>query len=137
VAPNAGGIPNLLSHGATGFLYRPGDLPGVVRLTQAVLTDADLRIRVGQAARQAIEARDWEQSVGRVRHVYTEAIRSRPRHAAPWTWRDRLAQTTTFALVSAFRSVPRKRERVWPPPPNGHRQGQALRTAEAQPAALV
>jgi glycosyltransferase involved in cell wall biosynthesis len=112
VAPDAGGIPTLLSHGTTGFLYRPRDLQDAVETTRAVLTDDSLRARIGQAARQTIEERNWEHSIGRVRQVYAEAIHSAQQPAARWTWRDKLAQATTVALVSAFRSVPRKRPRV-------------------------
>ena len=54
VAPHAGGIPNLLQHGNTGFLYTPRDLADAVRHTRALLDDAHLRERVGQSARQAI-----------------------------------------------------------------------------------
>jgi glycosyltransferase involved in cell wall biosynthesis len=134
VAPNAGGIPNLLSHGTTGYLYRPKDLQGVVELTRAVLTDETLRARVGQAARQAIEDRNWEQSVGRVRQVYAEAIQSERSPAAHWTWRQRLAQATLVALVSAFRSVPRKRQRVRPHPAHDPRQWPVLHVKHAPPA---
>jgi glycosyltransferase involved in cell wall biosynthesis len=109
VAPHAGGIPNLVSHGTTGFLYRPKDLHGALEPTRALLTDKDVRVRVGQAARRAIEERDWEQSIGRVRQVYAEAVKSWRDTAARWTWRERLAQATTVALVSAFRAVPRFR----------------------------
>jgi glycosyltransferase involved in cell wall biosynthesis len=117
VVPDAGGIPNLLSHGSTGFLYRPRDLDSAVELTRAVLTNEVLRNTVGQAARQAIEVRNWEQSVGRVREVYAEAVRSERKPALRWTWRERVAQATVTALVSAFRSVPAKR-------PNGrHKHG--------------
>jgi glycosyltransferase involved in cell wall biosynthesis len=111
VAPRAGGIPNLLSHGNTGFLYQPRDLQDAVQSTAALLSNVNLRNQVGQAARLAIEERDWGQSVSRVREVYAEAIRSERSSGVRWTWRERLAQTTTFALVSAFRSVPQKRER--------------------------
>ena len=78
VAPSAGGIPNLVSHGTTGFLYQPRDLQSAVQLTKSLLADDNLRTRVGQPARQAIEERNWEQSVGRVREVYADAIRSKP-----------------------------------------------------------
>jgi glycosyltransferase involved in cell wall biosynthesis len=106
VAPDAGGIPNLLSHGTSGFLYRRGDLQGAAQLTRTLLANAELRAQVGQAARRAIEERNWEISIGRVRQAYAEA-RSSWQHAdARWKWRDRLAQGTTAALVSVFRSVP-------------------------------
>jgi glycosyltransferase involved in cell wall biosynthesis len=118
VAPDAGGIPNLMSHGKTGFLFRPGDLPGAVELTRNLLADEGLRTRVGQAARSQIEECDWEQSIRRVREVYADAIKSwqGPPRLAPhrWTWRQRLAQTTTTALVSAFRAVPSKKGRARP-----------------------
>jgi glycosyltransferase involved in cell wall biosynthesis len=106
VAPDAGGIPNLVANGTTGFLYTPRHLDDAIRLTRMLLGDVALRTRVGRAARQAIEERNWEQSIGRVREVYAEAVRSGPATAARWTGRDRLAQAITKALVSAFRSVP-------------------------------
>jgi glycosyltransferase involved in cell wall biosynthesis len=109
VAPGAGGIPNLVVDGITGYLYQPGDLQSAAARTRALLDDMELRVRVGHAARQAIENQDWNQSVGRVREVYAAAIQSERRNRLRWTWRERLAQTTTFALVSAFRSVPQRR----------------------------
>jgi glycosyltransferase involved in cell wall biosynthesis len=135
VAPSAGGIPNLLSHGTTGFLYQPRDLQSAVQLTKSLLADDDLRARVGQQARQAIEERNWEHSVTRVREVYADAIRAKPRATTQWTWRDRVAQATTAALVSAFRSVPAKS--------NGSRQStqdhRSRTTVEVEmaPAAMV
>jgi glycosyltransferase involved in cell wall biosynthesis len=112
VAPDAGGIPTLFTHGTSGFLYRPRDVQEAVGHTRALLVDEQLRARVGQAARQAIEERNWAISIGRVRQVYAEAIQSAREPAGRWTWRDKLAQAATMALVSAFRSVPRKRARM-------------------------
>jgi glycosyltransferase involved in cell wall biosynthesis len=136
VAPEAGGIPNLVSHESTGFLYRPRDLQAAVGLTRTLLSDEGLRVQVGQAARRAIEERNWEHSVSRVREVYAEAIRTRRSPPGPWTWRERLAQATTIALVSAFRAVPHKKKRVKAQPPID-RPLPALHTAEAQPALVV
>ena len=110
IAPNAGGIPNLIQHGTTGYLYAPRDLESAVRTTEGVLKDAVLRERMGLAARQAIEQRNWEHSVGRVRQVYAEAIASSRHSAPPWNLRGQLAKATMVALVSAFRSMPNKRE---------------------------
>jgi glycosyltransferase involved in cell wall biosynthesis len=116
VAPNAGGIPSLLSHGTTGFLYRPGGLADAVQLTREVLADDGLRSQVGRAARRAVEERNWEQSVGRVRRVYARAIQEGRRPPARRTWRHRLAQAATLALVSAFRALPGRGERARPQP---------------------
>jgi glycosyltransferase involved in cell wall biosynthesis len=112
VAPEAGGIPNLLSHGTNGFLYRPRDIDGAVARTRAVLDDTALRTRVGESARREIEERNWEHSIGRVRQVYDDAIHSAREQETDWTWRDKVAQAATVALVSAFRSLPRKRPRA-------------------------
>ncbi len=107
VAPDAGGIPNLMQHAISGFLYRPRDVSDAVDCTQALLNDAELRLRVGTAARQAVEAGNWERSVARVRAVYETAIRrgERSRHPRD-TWQQRVSQMVTFGMVSAFRTVP-------------------------------
>jgi glycosyltransferase involved in cell wall biosynthesis len=136
VAPNAGGIPNLMSHGTTGFLYPPRDLRGAVQLTRALLAEEELRARVGKAARQAIEERNWEQSVGRVREVYAEAIQAGRPPVTRWTWRERLAQVTMTALVSAFRAVPQKKKAVKAEPASVP-QSQPFRANGALAPALV
>ena len=103
-------IPSLLTDGVEAdSLYPPRDLPAATRLTRALLTDDALNTRVGTAARQSIEERNWIHAVGRVREIYAEAIRS-GRGPARWNWRDRLIQAATFGIVSAFRSMPGKRE---------------------------
>jgi glycosyltransferase involved in cell wall biosynthesis len=136
VAPDAGGIPNLLSHGTTGFLYTPRDAQVAAELTGVVFADESLRAQVGRAAREAIEKRDWEQSVGRVRQVYAEAIQTKQTKSAVWTWQDRVAQSSMLALVSAFRAVSKKPERTQSlPTKSGRRLG--IPSAVAQTAALL
>jgi glycosyltransferase involved in cell wall biosynthesis len=105
VAPNAGGIPNLLSHGTSGFLYRPRDLDDAVRWTQSLMENEPLRSRVSQAARETAVERTWENSVGRIRDIYAEAIQTARRPVSSSTVQQQLAQATTLTLVSAFRSV--------------------------------
>jgi glycosyltransferase involved in cell wall biosynthesis len=110
IAPNAGGIPNLVNHGQTGFLYAPSTREDAVRWTRAVLDDGALRSRIGAAARQAIEERNWEQSIGHVRQAYLRAITQPQTLPARLPWREKLAQQTTKTLVSLFRSTaPRKK----------------------------
>lgn len=115
VAPNALGIPSLFTDGISGFLYPPRNLEEAVRLTRNVLADDGLRNKIGAAARASIEERNWSCAVRKVREVYAEAIRtggSMPR----WTWRDRLIQAATFGIVTAFRSIPGKRDgEKWQP----------------------
>jgi glycosyltransferase involved in cell wall biosynthesis len=103
IVPRAGGIPSLLSHGAAGFLYSPRDVPDAVACTRALLEDQSLRERVGRDARQAMEGRGWDQSVGKVREAYVRAIDEYRRAPAPATWSDSVARGTMSALVTAFR----------------------------------
>jgi N-acetyl-alpha-D-glucosaminyl L-malate synthase BshA len=58
VASNVGGLPEVIEHGATGFLHEPDDLDGMARSTIDLLTDPALHERI------AIAARD------RVRHLF-------------------------------------------------------------------
>jgi glycosyltransferase involved in cell wall biosynthesis len=107
VAPRAGGIPNLIQHDISGFLYLPRDAAEAVRLTRNALEDAALRHRVGRAAREAVEAGNWERSVARVRGVYESAIRrGQAVYRSRDTWQQRLSQMVTFGMVSAFRTFP-------------------------------
>ncbi|HZY83328.1 MAG TPA: glycosyltransferase family 1 protein [Gemmataceae bacterium] len=122
VAPHAGGIPNLLAHGTSGFLYRPRDLKDAAHWARAVLNDEDLSRRVGRAARQAVEERGWEQSVGRVRQVYAEAAAGE-RLSARWTWQQKLARAVMGTLVSGFRSLAARPKRA------RRRRARALATA--------
>jgi glycosyltransferase involved in cell wall biosynthesis len=117
VAPDAGGIPNLVQNGVSGFLYRPRDTVEAVRLTQILLDDKPLRHRIGAAGRQAVEAGNWERSVARVRGVYETAIqRGKATSRAKNTWQQRLSQMVTYGIVSAFRTMPGE-DKLLPLPP--------------------
>ena len=50
VASNAGGLPEVIQHGATGFLHDVGDVVAMVASGVALLTDPDLHRRVTAAA---------------------------------------------------------------------------------------
>jgi glycosyltransferase involved in cell wall biosynthesis len=126
IAPHAGGIPNLVTHGNTGFLYRPRDVPDAVHWTRMVLANEAVRTEIGRAARQGIEQHNWEHSIGRVRQSYLRAI-ARPARSTPRPkWNEHLAQITTKTLVSLFRSTARRRKRA-----------PALVEAAALPAAAI
>ena len=129
VAPHAGGIPNLVSHNHTGFLYRPRDVQDASRWTRSILSDDVLRKRIGTAARQAVEERNWEQSIGRVRASYLQAIEQAGRAVARSTWSEQLAEITTKTLVSLFRSTAERRKL-----PTAIRSSQAIPAAASQEA---
>ena len=112
VAPHAGGIPNLVLHGSTGFLFRPRETKDALTWTQAVLDDPQLRMQISQAARQAIEDRNWEQSIGRVRQAYLQAIEQPKQVASNSKWSEHVANIMTKTLVSLFRSTSDRRKHV-------------------------
>ena len=51
VASRAGGLPEVIEYGVSGFLHEPEDLDGMARSALRLLTDEDLRRRVAAAAR--------------------------------------------------------------------------------------
>jgi glycosyltransferase involved in cell wall biosynthesis len=110
VAPRAGGIPNLMDHGATGFLFQPGDRGDAVNWTGAVLDNAALRSQIGAAARQDVEERNWAHSISRVRQAYVRAIEQREGAPLRATWREQLAQLMLRTLVSLFCSAGNRRQ---------------------------
>ncbi|HET6319689.1 MAG TPA: glycosyltransferase family 4 protein [Chloroflexota bacterium] len=52
VATAVGGIPGMITHGQTGFLFTPGDVGALASHLRRLLTDSALRRRMGQGARQ-------------------------------------------------------------------------------------
>src|SRR5262249_34567815 len=112
VAPRAGGIPSLLSHGTSGFLFSPGDVDDAVQCTRRLLTDGRPSAHISQAARVAIEQRNWEHSMGCVRRSYLQAIDMAPRAARRASWSERAARLTTRTLVSLFRSAAKRKRRT-------------------------
>ncbi len=56
VGSNAGGLAEIVEHGETGLLFAPGQVKELVTALDQLITDADLRIRYGEAGRQRVEA---------------------------------------------------------------------------------
>lgn len=54
VASNVGGVPDLVRHGEDGFLHEAEDVDGMARSVIALLADAGLRVRFGEAGRRRI-----------------------------------------------------------------------------------
>jgi glycosyltransferase involved in cell wall biosynthesis len=52
VATAVGGVPELVAHGETGFLYAPGDVGALTGSLRQLLDDPALRRRMGQTARE-------------------------------------------------------------------------------------
>lgn len=52
-----GGIPELIDHGKTGVLIKPGDVETLGAALEPLIADRALRLQIGRAARQACETR--------------------------------------------------------------------------------
>ena len=100
VACRAGGIPDAIEDGITGFLYQPGE-PGLVETVRRVLADAPGRASVQARARAEVERHGWQAATDLLRRQYQQAIddpRPRTQPARPLQRRS-LARRTTMAAL--------------------------------------
>ena len=107
VAPRAGGIPSLVTHGETAMLYTPGNLQEAVAGTRTLLSDPTRLALMRKTARATIEEWDWEHSIERVRQVYRQAIQDYRPSPTRSTLKQRLAEMVVSGLVFGFRQVSR------------------------------
>ncbi len=59
VAPAAGGPVDVVAHGATGLLYRPGDGRDLAASVDRLVSDPELRRAMGATALRAVQERSW------------------------------------------------------------------------------
>ncbi|CEM06974.1 unnamed protein product [Vitrella brassicaformis CCMP3155] len=104
IGARAGGIPNLIRHGETGFLVQSDDVQQYVDRVRELLSDDALRRRMGEAARREAEQWSWEASMAKLRNIqYPRAIlnfRRRMRGGFA-RLRSRLRLIRIFAVASA------------------------------------
>jgi glycosyltransferase involved in cell wall biosynthesis len=112
VAPRAGGIPSLVTHGETGLLYAPGDLANAIGQTRLALTDQGHRQALGRRARQHVESWSWPRSIESVCRAYHQAIDEWKGSRAALTLNHRVAQAVTVSLLSGIESLSRSRAAV-------------------------
>jgi glycosyltransferase involved in cell wall biosynthesis len=76
VASAVGGLLDLVRHGETGLLVPPGDAAGLREALHWLLGDADLRRRLGAAARErAREHLSWKRTTAETLRAYEDAVR--------------------------------------------------------------
>lgn len=76
VAGRTGGLVNLIDSGVTGVLVEPGDRNALLSAIQQLLTDADLRQKLGSAARERVaQLCSWD-SVTEKRYEVWKAVAS-------------------------------------------------------------
>jgi glycosyltransferase involved in cell wall biosynthesis len=75
VASAVGGLLDLVVDGETGLLVPPGDVGALRAALERLLADAELRRRLGSAARaRARDALSWERSVALTLSAYADAV---------------------------------------------------------------
>lgn len=80
VGADAGGIPDVVQHGRTGFLVRPGDTQGWVDRLGSVLLDPAERARLSRVARADAEQHTWAAATQEVARLYDLARRRHGGH---------------------------------------------------------
>lgn len=86
VAARAGGIPDMIEDGVTGFLVPTGDIGAFADRILQWLHDPELRHRMARVARQRSEQWSWEASMSKVRQEYypMAVINERRRRKRRW-----------------------------------------------------
>jgi len=75
VASAVGGLLDLVVDGETGLLVPPGDVPALRAALERLLGDAELRLRLGTAARErARELLSRERSVAQTMTAYSDTL---------------------------------------------------------------
>lgn len=74
VAPAAGAAAEIVRDGDTGVLYDPTDPASLRRAVADLIADADLRERLGRAARAAAAGRDWPTAVTELVDTHLAAV---------------------------------------------------------------
>lgn len=75
IAASIGGPAEILQHGQTGLLFPPRDIDALAEALLQLLTDHELRRRIGCAAAHEVRRKWlWPHIVGRIRNVYCEVI---------------------------------------------------------------
>ena len=74
VVVDRGGPQDLVEHGVTGYVARANDVADIADRVEALLRDAALRRRMGEAARAAAADRDWGAINGRLLDSYRKVV---------------------------------------------------------------
>jgi glycosyltransferase involved in cell wall biosynthesis len=93
IATRVGGIPELIDDHETGFLVERGDIPSMAQKILQLLNDPELRTKMGNHGRQAVEAKfDHRRNVSKLIELYGLTGSCRPE-----TESDRLAASESFS----------------------------------------
>jgi glycosyltransferase involved in cell wall biosynthesis len=74
IATNVGGIPDFVKDGVNGFLVNYGDVETLANLMLILLTDDNLREKMGENARITAEEYQWDKIIDKYEKVYKEVL---------------------------------------------------------------
>jgi glycosyltransferase involved in cell wall biosynthesis len=78
VATDAGGLPEVVENGVTGYVVPKGDAGALAAAIDRLLADDALRSRMGKAGRtRAVERFDWDLSVKQFEAVYDSVLKKK------------------------------------------------------------
>jgi glycosyltransferase involved in cell wall biosynthesis len=79
VATAVGGTPELIEDGVSGMLVAPADSEALAGALRTLITDKDLRLRLGAAGRQQIDRGGftWDATATRTRQIYDDVLGGR------------------------------------------------------------
>ena len=75
IAFRSGGVPELVEDGKNGLLVAQGDAEALLGAMRTLLSDADLRARLGAEARKTAARFSWDDTVTRLEAIYQDALR--------------------------------------------------------------
>jgi glycosyltransferase involved in cell wall biosynthesis len=77
VATRIAGVPRLIEDEKNGLLVEPGDLEGLTRSLDRLLSDSALRDRLRRSGRETIESRySFARRMEKLREIYDELLRT-------------------------------------------------------------
>lgn len=74
IAANAGGIPDIVTHGENGFLFNPTDPNGAITATQALFADPEARSHLRTNARAEADRWSWAAATQQLTGFYQQLI---------------------------------------------------------------
>jgi len=83
IGARAGGIPDVIDHEVNGLMFTPGDLQDLTDKVTRLVTDHDLRLRLGARARHDMEQHGWRAATEALFDRYRTAIRVHRRYDPP------------------------------------------------------
>ena len=83
VGARAGGLPDVIKHGETGYMFTPGDLGDLNAQIDKLLKNPEERKKIGRAARADMELWSWQASTQKVLDYYELARTIHKRYDPP------------------------------------------------------